>query len=196
MVWLSQYFQHLEPTFKNQGISHKNSEALADLDQDSHEATLLLSCTGPASSALLLLPIITLRMAGFGTQSVWSLLDVRLLGSVCLSVYVHTTNLQKIWVLLCEANLNACICMNVYMCTCMKPVCVGNVCKAMHVCVCMEGGIFMAMWSVWAIVVWHTLHRGLFRPLRENRIPSLWLGCLVGFISVSVPTEGLSNGNF
>lgn len=79
-------------------------------------------------------------MAGFGTQNVWSLLDVRLLGSVCLSVCVHTTNLQKVWVLLCEANLNACMCMKAYICTCMKPVCVGNVCEAMHVCVCMEGG--------------------------------------------------------
>lgn len=133
-------------------------------------------------------------MAGFGTQSVWSLLDVRLLGSVCLSVYVHRRNLQKVGILLCEANLNASMRMNAYICIRMKPVCGGNV--RLCVCVCMEGDIFMAMWSVWAIVVWHTLHRGFFRPLRENRIPSFWLGCLVGFISVSVPTEGLSNGNF
>lgn len=66
-------------------------------------------------------------------------------------------------------------------------------------CVCvhawMKGVIYIAMWSVWAIVVWHALHRGLFRPLRANRIPGSWLGCLVGFISVSVPTGGLSNGN-
>lgn len=65
----------------------------------------------------------------------------------------------------------------------------------MYMCVCMKRAIFIAMWSVWAIVVWHALHRGLFRPLRENRIPGFWLDCLVGFISVSVPTGGLSNGN-
>lgn len=55
--------------------------------------------------------------------------------------------------------------------------------------------VFVAMWSVWATVVWRALHRGLFRPLMGNWIPGFWLGCLVGFISVSVPTRGLSNGN-
>lgn len=41
----------------------------------------------------------------------------------------------------------------------------------------------------------HAPHRSFFRPLRGNRIPPFWLGGLVGFISVSVPTGGLSNGN-
>lgn len=74
----------------------------------------------------------------------------------------------------------------------------GHACECTHVHVCVHWGyvaIFVTMWSVWAPVVWHALHRGLFRPLSGNRIPSFWLGCLVGFISVSVPTGGLSNGN-
>jgi hypothetical protein len=79
------------------------------------------------------------------------------------------------------------------MCSRVKSAWEECACKGMRV----RGGVavFVARWSVWATVVWHALHWGLFRTLRGNRIPGFWLGCLVGFISVSVPTGGLSNGN-
>lgn len=81
-----------------------------------------------------------------------------------------------------------------------EALCVqGCACESacVHTCVCVGVcmAVFVAMWGVWATVVWHALHRRLFRPLMGNWIPGFWLGCLVGFISVSVPTRGLSNGN-
>lgn len=124
-------------------------------------------------------------------------------------VCVHESSLQ--WVC---GHVNACvhvrsICVSgVNVCVHSANLCVGHASACVHVvqgvcvdarmCTCTHGGctaISVPMWSVWAAVVWHALHRGLFRPLRGNRIPGFWLGCLAGFISVPVPTGGLSNGN-
>lgn len=95
-------------------------------------------------------------------------------------------------------------------CVCIQQTCVWDtrvpacvhvvqgVCVDARMCTCAHRGctaVSVPVWSVWAAVVWRALHRGLFRPLRGNRIPGFWPGCLAGFISVPVPTEGLSNGN-
>lgn len=71
----------------------------------------------------------------------------------------------------------------------------------MNACVCRCVRVGFAWTYLWPCGVCeplrseHALHRSFFRPLRGNRIPGFWLGHLVGFISVSVPTRGLSNGN-
>lgn len=91
--------------------------------------------------------------------------------------------------------VNACVCAlgksecaNVSICTCGCEVSMHKgvymcECTHVHMYVCMA--VFMAMWSVWATVVWHALHRGLFRPLTGNWIPGSWLGCLVGDLFLS-----------
>lgn len=186
MVWLSDYFQHLGPTFKNQDISHKkfsfpaslkNSEALAALGLCSHETTLLPDYTraSPVLPAYAASPPGTLRMAKPVTL-------------VC------GHNWARAW--LSGLCVHACAFRS---CAWGSRACMGSLRGHIHVkvCRCAGEGVApaVAMWSVWATAVWHTPHRGLFRPLRGNRIPGFWLDCLVGFISVLVPTGGLSNGN-
>lgn len=102
---------------------------------------------------------------------------------------------------ICVSGVNGCVCIqrirvghtSACVCTCGAR----RLCGRTRVYVCAQGvhGRICAHVGCVAAVVWRALHRGLFRPLRGNRIPGFWLRCLAGFTSVPVPTEGLSNGN-